>query len=91
MAAKMETNMEKTGLGLSDESYVSDQNHFNAINAHIKAYFENTPNDATQKDDAVFIGRFFLMLYNIHATDELTRTEALHSIKSMWENFTSIT
>ena len=91
MAAKMEASMETTEGWIPDESYLSDQNHFNAIKELIKAHFENTPDDATHKDDVHFISDSFLTLHNLLVTDELKRTEALHSIQGMWENFTSIT
>ena len=60
MVVNMDATMEKTGAWLPDESYLSEQNHLNAIKAHIKAYYENTPDDTTYKDDVDFIANSFL-------------------------------
>ena len=80
IADDIETTMEKTGAKLPDESSLSDQNRVNTIKAHIKTYYETTPDENTSNDDADFIGRFFCMLHEFNTTDKLKRTEALLSI-----------
>ena len=87
----MVDDMESTGAGLPDESFLSAQSWMSTIKWHIKPYlFEATQPGNSNNDEVKFIGLFCTMLQQFEKSDQLKRTETLVSIQGMWKNFSRI-